>query len=67
MACPAGTVKRNQFWNGVGQGPAQFDGAGDIAKLVENAKDGCNCPNSSLPDADIANRDLFFREMGEGF
>ena len=40
VACPAGTVYRNYFWNGVGQGPAQFDGAGDIARLVGNVQHG---------------------------
>ena len=40
MACPAGTVFRNYFINGVGQGHVQFDGAGDLAKLVQNDKHG---------------------------
>ncbi len=40
MACPSGTVFRNYFLNGVGQGDAQFDGAGDLAKVVENGKHG---------------------------
>ena len=38
VACPAGTVFRNYFYNGSGQAVEQFDGAGDIARLVGNAR-----------------------------
>ena len=65
MACPAGTVYRNYFWNGRGQSggsQSQINTARDLARLVDNEKHNYwNMKNGYLLPA----RSTAMAELGE--